>query len=246
MNRFIDKGRNEIKYFIHPDIIPDILEKAKPHVHLDKFARNMPDNRYIVRSLYYDSPSFDFYWEKLDGLKVRRKLRIRVYNEQEADSAAFLEIKRRFENTIVKERAGYSFDEIKKMMENPKDLWIDYQASQNGSLVLGKWLDNIIRFQLQPTVLVVYNREAYVGRIEDDRDVRLTIDYDIRSKIVTSLKHIYDDHDLSPVLDNLCVLELKFNYFMPKWMRSLVAALPMQQQSISKYCMGVDETFSLN
>lgn len=34
---------------------------------------------YPVWSVYYDSSDLRFYWEKIEGLKFRRKLRIRRY-----------------------------------------------------------------------------------------------------------------------------------------------------------------------
>ncbi len=37
------------------------------------------NGRYALTSLYYDSPDFRCYWEKVDGIKFRRKLRIRRY-----------------------------------------------------------------------------------------------------------------------------------------------------------------------
>lgn len=36
---------------------------------------------YPLTSLYYDSPDFRFYWEKVEGIKFRLKLRLRVYGE---------------------------------------------------------------------------------------------------------------------------------------------------------------------
>jgi hypothetical protein len=38
---------------------------------------------YGVSSLYYDSPDYHFYWEKIDGIKFRRKLRIRHYENSD-------------------------------------------------------------------------------------------------------------------------------------------------------------------
>ncbi|RPH90881.1 MAG: polyphosphate polymerase domain-containing protein, partial [Calditrichaeota bacterium] len=201
----------------------------------------MPDLRYTVRSLYYDSPKLDFYWEKIDGVKVRRKLRIRSYNSLKPDSVAFLEIKRRYGTAVVKERAKYSFDEISRLMSSPANIWLTYDQSMDGSLVLGKWVDNILRWNLEPAVVIAYEREAYVGRHDDDNNVRFTIDMDVRARITESVNELFATDNEIPLTGNLYILELKYNNFMPKWMRALVQEFGLQQRSISKYCMGIHE-----
>ena len=235
------KGRNEIKYFIEPAMVPALLDYSRAHIIHDEHALDMPDFRYTVRSLYYDSPNLDFYWEKVDGLKVRRKLRIRTYNKHDKNSVAFLEIKRRYGTAVVKERAKYSFDEIARQMSSPENIWLTYKQSTNGSMVLGKWIDNIIRWNLEPTMLVVYEREAYIGRYKDENNSRLTIDYDVRVRVTDSVDQMFAEENLTHVVSNLCILELKYNHFMPKWMRGLVQEFRLTQRSISKYCMGIDE-----
>lgn len=235
------KGRNEIKYFIEPAMLPAMLDYSRAHIVHDEHALKRPDFRYTIRSLYYDSPNLDFYWEKIDGLKVRRKLRIRTYNTREDNSVAFLEIKRRYGTAVVKERARYSFDEILRLFSSPEKIWLSYKESTDGSLVLGKWIDNIVRWNLEPTMLVVYEREAYVGRFEDENNIRMTFDFDVRIRVADSADQIFAEDNLTYVVSNLCILELKFNHFMPKWMRGLVTEFGLRQRSISKYCMGIDE-----
>lgn len=233
--------RSEIKYYIQPMMVQPILEQCRTYIEHDEHSLNRPDCRYTIRSLYYDSPKLDFYWEKLDGIKVRRKLRIRTYNEYNRDSVAFLEIKRRYGTAIVKERAKYNFDELVKIMSSPENIWLTYEQSANHSLILGKWVDNIVRWSLEPTILVVYEREPYVGRFKDENDVRITFDYNVRARYTESPDEIFREDNMTPVVFDRIILELKFNHFMPKWMRRMVQMMNLKQRSISKYCMGVDE-----
>lgn len=56
-----------------------------------------PAGGYGVWSFDYGSPQLRFYWEKIEGLKFRRKLRIRHYGNLDAateDSPVCVEIKR--------------------------------------------------------------------------------------------------------------------------------------------------------
>ncbi|MDZ7371752.1 MAG: polyphosphate polymerase domain-containing protein [candidate division KSB1 bacterium] len=243
MNTPVPKGRNELKYYIAPETVFPLLDYCRPYIEHDEYALRMPDRRYTVRSLYYDSPRLDFYWEKIDGLKIRRKLRIRSYNQLTENSPAFLEIKRRYGTAVVKERAKYDYKEIVKIMSSPENIWLTYEQSTNGSLVLGKWLDNLIRWNLEPTVLIAYEREAYVGRFDDENNVRLTIDYNVRARVTESIEELFAEDNFTYLTGNYLILELKYNNYMPKWMRGLVLELNLQQQSISKYCMGIYQEF---
>ncbi len=236
-------GRSELKYYITHDMVADILDYSRAHVEPDPYALKMPDLRYTIRSLYYDSPRLDFYWEKVDGLKIRRKLRIRAYNTLTDDSVAFLEIKRRYGTAVVKERAKYSYREIVKIMSSPANIWLTYEQSNNGSMVLGKWLDNLLRWNLEPTVIIAYERQAYVGRFDDDNQVRLTIDYDVRARVTESIEELFAEDNFIPLTGHYLILELKYNNYMPKWMRGMVLEMNLQQRSISKYCMGIYEGF---
>src|SRR5512145_1973519 len=65
------------------------------------------NGRYGLTSLYYDSPDFRCYWEKVDGIKFRRKLRIRRYETDQpltADTPVFVEIKQRLDRVTQKRR----------------------------------------------------------------------------------------------------------------------------------------------
>ncbi|HPG39775.1 MAG TPA: polyphosphate polymerase domain-containing protein [bacterium] len=232
------KGRSEIKYYVPLDKVPLIKEFIRPYADLDPYSADLANQQYIIRSIYLDSPQLDFYYQKLDGLPVRRKLRIRVYNEYDPNAIGFLEIKRRFSKTVVKERAKYTFAEIENFL-NPENRDWGVLKQINGTLVLSKFLYNISKLELEPVVLIVYNRDAFIGKL--DNRVRLTIDYNVRSRKCDKISTIFQDGILIPVVDTQCILELKYDSFMPKWMRELVHELKVSPQSISKYCMSIEK-----
>jgi SPX domain protein involved in polyphosphate accumulation len=74
---------------------------------------------YTVRSVYYDTPGFHCYQEKMDGVKVRKKFRIRGYNQPAEDSIVFLEIKRKYENFIEKNRAPLLYKDLEALLASP-------------------------------------------------------------------------------------------------------------------------------
>ena len=97
---------------------------------------------------------------------------------------------------------------------------------------------NLENLQLVPTALVVYEREAYIGRI--DNHERVTIDKNLRSFIYPDFKDLFRDDDLKPLMGERHILELKFDGYMPKWMGRLVHTFKLRAEPIPKYCMGAE------
>jgi SPX domain protein involved in polyphosphate accumulation len=208
-----------------------------PYTTVDPHLMNIEENKYTVRSIYFDTPELDFYYEKMDGLKIRKKLRIRTYNKM--NDFAFLEIKRKFVNCIAKERSKLPFLVIEKLINTPEDSAIEYpQDDYNSRLVSGKFVYNLLKKGLLPILLVVYEREAYIG-LADER-VRLTIDTDVRAIAEPDLGDILNNNGFVPAIKDVGILEMKFDDIMPQWMKNLVTELDLTKESISKYCLGID------
>ena len=48
---------------------------------------------YMIRSLYFDTVNDDDFYNKVDGLELRRKIRLRIYSPK--DKFAYLELKQK-------------------------------------------------------------------------------------------------------------------------------------------------------
>ncbi len=237
-------SRYEIKYYVPVEMADHIKNLIGPFVKLDPYAEKVENNRYLVRSLYYDTPDLDFYYEKVDGLKVRKKLRVRTYNDFHPDNIGFLEIKRRYNNCVVKERTKIPITNIDELMKTPVEYVNRFKSSNGKYRSLHRFVYNMTTLNLEPTLLILYDRDAFMDQI-DDR-ARLTIDYNVRMKYAPSHNEIYTNETLAPVTETQCILELKFDEFMPKWMRRLVQKVKIRPESISKYCLGIDGNFNGN
>ena len=238
MKLMSDIERRELKYFIPYKLISPIREFISPFMELDPYSAERKNHEYTIRSIYFDSDQFDFYYEKLDGIKIRKKLRVRTYNEVDSTSCFFFEIKRRFENRIFKERIKGNIDSLEQVciqQQMPNESIFDSQNSKNS---LGRFIYNLKLKSLRPVLLVIYEREAFIGAINPE--IRLTFDKDVRISLFPDFKDNFEDTRPQFVTNERCVLELKFNSFMPKWMRTLVGVFNLRAQSISKYCMGID------
>lgn len=237
MRKMSDIRRYEIKYNIPNDLIPIVREYVHDYTMLDPHILKMKKDHYTVRSIYFDTPAFDFYYEKLDGLKVRKKIRVRAYNQE--NGYAFLEIKRKYVNCVFKERTKLLLLHIKQLLNEPGDYSLDsFQDNHKERLVTGKFLYNLLKRGLVATLLVVYEREAYVGLTNDHS--RLTIDTNVRTGFYPDIKDLFNYSNFTFVTSRSSILELKFNQFMPQWMRNLTRELNLRHEPISKYCMGID------
>ena len=233
-----DIDRYEIKYLISDELAAQIRAHISPYTEADPYAAERPDQQYTVRSIYFDTSGFDFYYDKIDGLKIRKKLRLRVYNEFAEDAPAFLEIKRRYGRVVAKERTVLPLREAVPILVDRSMPDLTLEQSFNGKKVIGRFFYNLISKDLRPTALITYEREAFVGRM-DDR-VRVTLDKNVRSCMFPGLNQLFDDNDLRSFTDGRIILEMKFDGYMPKWFRNVVSRLGLRAQSVSKYCLGIE------
>jgi hypothetical protein len=93
---------------------------------------------------------------------------------------------------------------------------------------------------LHPVCIVDYDRFAFTYPVED---VRITLDMDVRTRpYSTELFNRY--LPTVPVMDEgECVLEVKYNGFLPSHIMWMLEGVPKQRMAVSKYvkCMSVLE-----
>jgi SPX domain protein involved in polyphosphate accumulation len=224
-------NRYELKYLLDRPraqaFLADIEGYCRPDPHADQ------ERGYSVYSLYWDSPELDCFWEKIDGQKYRRKLRLRRYTDGEH---AFLEIKQRIDRTVQKRRTRLPLELAARVFTSKGvDPQAEYEITDpvgQEALFLAHSLDQ------RPTVAVLYRRLAYFGNF--DAELRITLDsrvqydahaHDIREPFETG-KYVLDPQ--------LSVLEIKFNDRVPIWLTKLVARHQLPVVRYSKYCAAVD------
>ena len=230
--------RREFKYYVRLESLEALRERFFQHMNHDPHCQDRDERNYSVRSIYIDTPRFLFYYEKLDGLKIRKKLRIRTYNTFSDDSIAFFEIKRKFKNTIVKERAKVPLKEAPNLMNGANLHLINEKTNFKERAALNKFIYLTKKLHLEAKTLVTYEREALLGI--DDETVRVTFDLNVRSYPEPNLEEIFREQDLRTLTDKYFILEIKFFDRMPFWVRQIVRDFGLRKQSISKYCNGLD------
>lgn len=234
-------SRYEYKYLVPNSLIGKIREEISPFVKLDDYAKKQSIGQYTVRSIYYDSPQFSCYKEKIDGIKIRKKYRIRGYNSLSEKSITFLEIKHKNTNCISKSRAPLYYKNVSEILNSK--LVNEYVLSFSGNGVEKKDAEKFLYYyylkNLRPAVLVIYDREAYLGKF--DPSLRLTFDKNLRSVIYPDLNQLYDENKVKSTLSNHFIFEVKFYGSLPLWIKSLLSKYSLDRRALSKYTMSLDK-----
>jgi len=112
--------RLELKYLVPLYLLDQIRSDVLIYTDYDKYVLARPDKQYTVRSIYYDTMRLEFYYEKIAGIKRRKKVRIRGYNSLDlnpnCNTEVFLEIKRKNENFISKNRSRVLYRDLKNLL----------------------------------------------------------------------------------------------------------------------------------
>ena len=234
-------GRIEYKYLVPNELMGELRAQILPYLRLDPPPGGGNRADYTVRSVYYDTPRFECYDGKADGLRMRNKFRIRGYGCGENRSVVFLEIKRKCESFIRKHRAPLAHDDVQAFLAS-RDVDRYIQCKSGSSREKEdelRFLYHYGRHGLRPTVLVVYEREAFAGKF--DQSLRVTFDKNVRGSAFPTLEQLYDDSQLVFALPGRFIFEVKFfRYALPAWVRSIVRQYELPRMALSKYAMCLD------
>lgn len=227
-------NRYELKYLVPEAQVPEVREHLRRRMDADQHARH---GGYDVISLYYDTTGLRFYWEKIDGLKFRRKLRIRHYGGRAAvtdDTPVFVEIKQRVNRVTQKRRVRLPYDEARQLCDGREMVPHD----PSGRAFLEEVLALVVENDLRPIATTGYQREPFVGR-DIDLGLRITLDHRIRGRDRDF--HLgSESENRFTIPPHLAVMEVKANERVPYWVTDMTAALNLSVARVSKYCQSVE------
>lgn len=227
-------NRYELKYLIPVTQVADVRAELAARMEVD---RNAGPRGYGVWSLYYDTARLRFYYEKIEGLKFRRKLRIRSYGavrDVSEETPVSVEIKQRVNRVTQKRRVVLPYNVARDLCDRRQRI----EHPDADQAFVDEVLDLISRLDLRPTVITGYQREAYVGT-DADLGLRVTLDHRVRGRdrdfdlrAETENRYIISPHYV--------VMEVKANERAPYWVTDMTARFGLQIRRISKYCQSVE------
>lgn len=229
--------RIEYKYLVPFEKLEDLRNKIFPYLNYDPHTASQPNKEYTVRSIYFDTPSLKSYYEKIVGLKIRNKFRIRGYNSVDENSYTFLEIKRKDAEYVSKDRALLQYKKVNDFLSSSDLAESDFQNGQYRSAK--NFLYHFNSYGLKPVVLVVYEREAFTCALGSN--LRVTFDKNLRSSLAHSTDMLFSEEKWKRSLVNYFVLEIKYYKVLPYWVPQVINKYKLQREAVSKYTICVDE-----
>ena len=219
-----DGLRHEFKYLISAADARLLKLRLKhimePDPHVGKTGR------YTIRSLYFDDLYHRALDEKLDGICLRSKYRIRMYNYD----PAFLKLEKKEKlGTLTRKTAEtITIADALKLQHGSISRTADV-STLRGELAAG------IRNQgFRAMVLVDYDRTPFICR---DGNTRITLDENLRTRPFDA-DLLASSEAMIPVLDpNQVILEVKFDDFLPGYLSDALQDIPKVNLAISKFAL---------
>lgn len=214
--------RNEQKYLCTFGDMQSMRLQLRSTMQRDPHAG--PDGTYLIRSVYFDTPDNLCVRENEDGVDDRNKWRIRIYNA--SAEQIHLECKIKMHGMTRKLSCPLTREDYENLMRGTAMTDRPQAPLFNQFAVLQRTRG------FRPAVIVQYHREPFVCRYGN---VRITRDYQLESSV--DFAHFFDGHIMArPVLPRgIELLEIKFDEYLPAWIRTAVQQRNMRQTSFSKY-----------
>lgn len=183
------------------------------------------DDGYKVRSLYFDTVYNKDYFDKVDGLECRRKIRLRTYNPK----SEFLKLELKEKDGQYQRKYSLTISKAvaKRIMHG------EYKALKELDNQLADKLYDVMQTNLyKPKCIVEYKRSAFIVK---ENNTRITIDRELKAS-ETNLD-IFDENLNLNSVTNKTILEVKYNNFLLSYVKQIIDISNKVQTSASKYCM---------
>lgn len=214
--------RTEKKYSITQCQQNTLLHRLEPIMDVDEYGGL---GGYMVRSLYFDSIYDDDFFDKISGLELRKKVRLRIYSPEQM--TVKLELKQKQGSAQKK----ISLSITKKLAEEMIRGHYTGLVELNSDLALTFY--QILETGLyRPKCIVEYHRIAFA---EESNDTRITIDSEIGTSLFCDC-FFEKNLNLLPVRTEP-VLEVKYNGFLLSNIKQVLDFADASELAISKYAM---------
>ena len=218
--------RHELKFFLNQGQYIELRTRLRQAMQRDENALRS-GGEYYIRSLYFDDMLDSAMREKLAGVDSRDKFRIRVYNE--SDAVIKLECKHKQEGYIQKQSLSLSRDECDRLCAGDYRFLYDRREP-----FARRMFAEFAVKRLRPVVIVDYWREPFVFPLQD---VRVTFDRDVRTAYRGVELFDFSQPTYPAISGYDMVLEVKYNEYMPAYIRELLQTDTQVRSAISKYCL---------
>ena len=248
--------RHELKFVCTAQQLALLRERIRPLMRPDPHAG--ADGKYTIRSVYFDDEWDTGAKENEDGTDPREKFRIRIYNG--SDEKITLELKQKMrgmtrkiscpltrqqcEDAIAgrippaKNIGAATPAESASALPSPESVGPTSPTGSTGptpaesSAVYQKFLIQQKTRRLRPKVIVEYDRTPWIYQLGN---VRVTFDENIRSSGQVE-RFLEQDFARRPIMPTgWHVLEVKYDDFLPDYIRQVLQINTLRRTAFSKY-----------
>ena len=210
--------KHEISYIDLLSIRARLQAVAQPDAHAI-------GGKYLIRSLYFDNLNDKALREKIDGVNMREKFRIRYYN-CDPSKIIHLEKQSKLNGLGTKYSAPLTMAEAQSIVDGN----IDWMLASPHSLIQELYCK--MRYQgMAPKTIVDYTREPFIYA---PGNVRVTFDYDIRTGL-NCTDFLDPNCVMIPAGDAPIILEVKWDAYLPSIIRDCVQTPGRRAGAFSKY-----------
>ena len=213
--------RHEIK---HEITYADMLALRQRLRAIMKSDKNAVDGKYEIRSLYFDNLYDKALLEKINGENIREKFRIRYYN----DDLSFIRLEKKSKVSGLgnKQSATLTAEQAQAIVDGN----YDWMIGQEQPLIQELYIK--MKSQgLRPKTIVDYTREPFIF---GPGNVRVTLDNDIRTGM-QCIDFLNRNCITVPATDLRCILEVKWDAYLPDIIRDATQLSGRHSQAFSKY-----------
>jgi hypothetical protein len=183
---------------------------------------------YPVTSIYLDDVYFSGAADKAFGNELHKKYRIRYYHD---DTIKKLELKEKTGNESVKYSCSINDELYKGILEQDMDVLEKYFDEQ----LVRKYTLEMLRKNTTPKCNIFYKREA----LKDETDnLRVTFDHSLG---VSRFDDQIDGEYIKLLRDSHLIMEVKYEHFLPKHIKTILNTITLNQIAYSKYFMGYNQ-----
>lgn len=212
--------RVEKKYLLDDAQYAALRARLSGRMRVDRYGRT------TICNIYFDTPTRLLVRNSIERPVYKEKLRLRTYGVPDADSPAFVELKKKFQGTVYKRRVTMPYAEAMD--------WLCRGAPPRGDSQITREIEWFLQFygNLEPAAALFYDRVALYG--VEDSALRITFDEAIRWRGYDMALTGGDGGDRL-LEDGAHLMEIKIAGGMPLWLSEALSALEIYPTSYSKY-----------
>lgn len=222
----LSKYRFEYKYYITQQEKELLQKRIGMLLNVDKNAQE--NNYYSIRSIYFDDYKDTSLNQVINGISEREKYRIRFYNLD--DSYICLEKKQKVNNMTNKQSCRITKEQLLDILKGE-----NLVIKKENHKLLNEFYLKILTQTYKPVCIIEYDRVPYTYVAGN---VRLTLDYNM--SVSCDFEDVFSDklNKIPFVENNMALLEVKFNDFIPDYIRWSLQLNNLTRISYSKYALG--------